>query len=91
MALLVLKKDNKLVFMLQISEQTVEPHIKQQCGQANIKGPIMKNMSNCIAQNNLHHTDALLEPGLSRLWLSRWRHFSATAKRLHRFYRLNHS
>jgi hypothetical protein len=37
--------------MLQINEQTVAPHIKQQCGQANVNAAIMKHMSNCIAQN----------------------------------------
>jgi hypothetical protein len=37
--------------MLQISEQTVAPHIKQQYVQANVNGAIMKRMSNCIAQN----------------------------------------
>jgi hypothetical protein len=47
--------------MLQISEQTLEPHIKQQCVQANVNGAIMKYMSNCIAQNTqLHSGDALV-------------------------------
>jgi len=48
--------------MLQINEQTVEPHIEQQCVQANVNGAIMKYKSNCIAQNTqLQLTDALVE------------------------------
>jgi hypothetical protein len=51
--------------MLQISEQTVEPHIKQQCVQANVNGAIMKNIPNCIAQYaQVHLTDALVEQAL---------------------------
>ncbi|MFT6816165.1 MAG: hypothetical protein ACJAZ3_002083 [Sphingobacteriales bacterium] len=47
--------------MLEINEQTLEPHIEQQCVQVNVNWSIMKYMSNCIAQTTqLHSGDALV-------------------------------
>jgi hypothetical protein len=46
--------------MLQINRRTVAPHIKQQRGQANVNGAMMKNMSSCIVQTTqLQFTEAL--------------------------------